>query len=282
MYISYENESGKIDLNSGRWRLKEIEGLGLCEKLETKVSYQGIDGSELISAVTESRTITMSGDILIKEKGTAEITRAIKILNKGGTLKIQAGGKRRKIKVRCAYFRAEKGDKRANYQQFVLQLTADYPFFEEFTGKKISLFYREDLIKDSFTLPCMFSRRISRIKAVNSGDVKCMPKVYIICQKEGNSGNITLINHTTEKQFSLDYSMTAGEEICIDFENRKITSNIKDKNGGNLLSYMTQDSYLSEFYFEEGINDIEVLSLGEGSEMTAFCEYNPKFVEAVV
>jgi len=284
MHISFENEQGKIDLNGTRWRLKEIEGLGLCEKNETVVTYPGIDGSELISAATEKRTIIMSGDIILKDKGINELSNAVRIFNKSGTLKIWSGHKKRKIECRCSYFRAEKRDKQGHIQPFVIQFTADNPFFEDFEKQKISLFYREDLIEDSFTLPCEFSRRVSRVNIINSGDTASMPKVYIFCEREGDGEEIRLINHTTGKSFSLSYAMTEGEEICIDFENRKITSNIKNEanNYGNLLPFMPSDSFLSEFFLDTGVNDVEMFSMGADAKTSAYCIYGAKYIEAVI
>lgn len=284
MRFIYENACGRIDLNSGRWKIKEIEGLGLCEKLETKASYPGIDGSELIMSAVESRTITISGDINLKDAGAKEIARAIRVLNTSGTFKIHAGDKKRKIAARCTYFKAEKTDRRASFQPFVLQLEAGYPFFEDEKAEKGSLFYREDVIENSFTLPCVFSRRVSRVNLVNRGDVPCMPKVYIICLAAGSATKVEFKNHTTGKHFALDYKMRKGEEICIDFENRKISSNLSDSksNYGNLLPFMATDSFLSEFYLDVGSNDVETMSLGEGSEMTAFSEFSAKFIEAVI
>ncbi|MBE7028130.1 MAG: hypothetical protein E7407_03745 [Ruminococcaceae bacterium] len=284
MHISFENEQGKIDLNSTRWRLKEIEGLGLCEKNETIVTYPGIDGSELISSVTEKRTIIMSGDILLMDKAMSELSKAVRIFNKSGTLKIQSGHKKRKIKCRCSYFHAEKAEKKGHFQPFVIQFTADNPFFEDFEKQKISLFYREDLIKDSFTLPCEFSRRVSRVDIINSGDTDAMPAVYILCEKKGDGEEVRLTNHTTGKSFSLNYTMSTGEEICIDFENRNITSNIKNEanNYGNLLPFMSTDSFLSEFFLDTGVNDVEMFSLGANSKVTAYCIYGEKFIEAVI
>lgn len=277
MHITYENEIGRIDFTSKVWRLKAIEGLGLCAKREVLVTYPETDGSELLSLTSDTREIFLSGDIILEKRDNREISRAIRVLNKSGVFKICSGGKRRKIRARCISFTVKQSDKKAVFQPFVLQLTADCPYFEDFEPKRLSLFKRNDLISTEFTLPCVFTERISRIKAINAGDVPCMMKLHVLCKKNAYAG-IELINHTTEKNFRLDYHLSDGEEIIIDFENRKI----ENADGADLISYMNSDSFLSELYLAEGINDIEMLSLGEGSDMIAWCEFSPKYIEAVI
>lgn len=287
MYIVYENELGRINLNGGVWRIKEIEGLGLAEKNVSVITYPGADGQELLESVTTSRIITMSGDILRKGEPPAEIKRAIRILNKQGVLKIQAGGRKRKISCRCSLFSAPQSDRNAVFQQFVLQLTADCPYFEDFEAKKYSLFSREDKVSGSFTLPCVFTERISSVQLINSGDTSAVPRIFIVCEKDGEDSEnygIEIINHTTGQTFTLLYQMSCGEEICVDFENRTVKSNIEaaENNGGNLIIYMSQDTFLSDFSLCEGVNILETKSLDASCKTSAFCEYSNKYIEAVI
>jgi len=181
MYIAFENEHGKINLNGGIWRVKEIEGLGFLRKSERVITFSGRDGQELIESVAHSRTITIAGDILRRGARSSELERAIGILNGDGVLKIQVGSKQRKISCRATVFSAETSERNAVYQKYVLQLTADNPYFEDFEAVKVSLFLREDMISDSFTVPCVFTRRISSVRVINAGDAISMPSVYAVC-----------------------------------------------------------------------------------------------------
>ena len=283
MKITFENDSGIIDLNGGVWRIKEIEGLGFLPKTVKVIRYNGIDGQELLASVTHSRDITISGDIIRRDKVSGELSRAIHILDKPGFLKIRIGTKMRKIKARASVFSADTKDRNNVYQSFVMQLTCDYPYFEDFSATRLSLFTRKDLIKDKFTLPCVFTKRTSRINVINSGDVVSRPVVYLVCKTEPQSDDyaIELLNHTKNQYFKLDYKMAKGEEICIDFEKRTVTS-LKGEEETNLIGYISDDTFMSEFFLDTGTNDLECLIYGDGAEITAVCEYSAKYKEAVI
>lgn len=287
MEAIFENEVGRVDLNGEVWRIKDIDGLGLVDKICSVVTYPDSDGQELIRAVTHGRIITISGDVKRNESISNELTRAMRIFNKPGTLKIIYGSKKRKIACRCTSFIAEAKDRNPVYQTFVMQLTADYPFFEDITSKKVSVFLKEDLIKDSFTLPCVFTKRISRRNILNSGDEVAAPIFYAVCKESGTEntdGGIIIKNHTIGKSFKLNYKLSKGEEVTVDFENRTVQSNIKtsENNNGNLIIYMSDDTFLSDFYFETGINDIECINCDADGEITMVSEYTNRYIEAVI
>ena len=265
------------------WRIKEIEGLGFLPKTANVIRYHGIDGQELLSSNTYARDITISGDIIRRDKVSYELSRAIRILDKPGFLKLRLGAKTRKIKARATVFSADTKDRNNVYQSFVMQLICDYPYFEDFDTTRLALFTRDDLIKDTFTLPCVFTKRTSRINVINSGDVESRPVIHLVCKSEPQSEDyaIELINHTKNQYFKLNYKMTAGEEICIDFANRTVTS-YKDKDETNLIGYISDNTYLSDFYLDTGTNDLECLIYGDGAEITAVCEYSAKYKEAVI
>lgn len=286
MYIAFENELGKINLNGGVWRVKDIEGLGLLEKTVSVVTYPDTDGRELLSAVTHSRDITISGDVLRRGEVKNELSRAMRILNRNGFLIIHTGSKKRKIACRCNVFSAGTKERNAVYQTFVMQLTCDYPYFEDFEERRVSVFKREDLIKDTFTPPCVFTKRVSRTDILNSGDTDTRPVFFIVCESAQSDGSfgIKIINHTTNQSFELLYKIQAGEEITVDFSDRTVTSNIKsvENNRGNLIGFMSMDTFLSEFYFEPGFNDIECLNMDGNSSLSCVCEYTNKYIEAVI
>ncbi len=285
MKITFENKNGIIDLNGGVWRIKEIEGLGLCEKTVDVLRYPDTDGQEVLSSATYHRDITISGDILRRDKVSSELTRAIKILNNPGFLKIQAGTKKRKIACRVNLFSAGTKDRNAVYQSFVMQLVCDYPYFEDIAENKLSLFAREDLIENSFTLPCVFTRRTSRVTVVNSGDEITRPKILLVCKNEAQDEDfgIEIINYTLNQHFILNYKMASGEEICISFDDRTIKSNLKTDSGDtNLIGYLGEDTFLSEFYLATGVNDLECIFYGKDCEIMAVCEYSNKYAEAVI
>lgn len=275
MLIEFKNDLGKIVLGSNReTRIIEVDGVGLAPKTRNTVNYAGIVGQNKLSETVNARTITIKGDI--KSSSPQNIlTRMIRILNNSGTLILRVGSKRRCISAECTNF--DISDRNSAYQPFILQFICDYPYFSDITQTNIYIFEVEKRLKTTFTLPCVFSERIIKQDIYNSGDVICEP-IFEITALTGSekSGNITIENTTTAQQITLNYTLSEGEVITVDIENRKITS---DKNADIIYS-LDDDSYLSDFWLEKGSNVISVTN-GSGGEISVICKFCNKYIEAV-
>ncbi len=283
--LKYENKLGILRFGGGNspfpYKIINIEGLSFVPKQYTTTQYANIPGQIATGGIEPARTITISLDI--QKCDTFTMANFNRVLSEPGELYISAGHRRRKIKCRCADFVQD--SRRKIYQPLVIQFMCDDPFFEDFNSTKLSLFERKDLISGTFTLPCVFTKRIHRVNIINAGQKETEPSVILYCKSQGENENcnITLTNHTSGVKFILNYKLNKGEEVIINFADRTIKSNMKmeNNNDGDLIVYMSNDSFLSKFKLVPGVNDIECIIDDPGCDASAVCEYSSKYIEAV-
>lgn len=282
MHLIYENDIGKISFSgSGKetWRIKEITGLELPGKNFNVVSYAGQDGQETISEMAAPRVITISGDVCSMDMLQHELSRAVRILNKPGRLKLYLGNRQRKIDCRVNAF--ELVPRSGVYQPFVLQLIADKPFFEDFKNLSVGVFSRMDMVGNDNILPMALTGRSSEVNINNLGHVKTEPIFYVYNISggtgEASENGFEILNHTTGQHIRLNYSTIDNEIITIDLPGRKITSN---KNG-NLIQYISNDTFLSDFWLSVGANTIEAINNNPNEDINVVCEFTNQYIEAV-
>jgi len=311
--ITYENKLGKLQLGGGRdthiWRILEADGLGLTAKQFNTVTYPTEIGQHTMSETINARTITLKCDIRSPKGAQFEIARALRILNRPGTLTIHSGITKRKINARCAA--AEQGERHGGYRVFVMQFLCDYPYFEDTCHTNVPIFRRENLIgsgrrwyfdetaafhsqpisTNQFILPCMFSRRTSSANVMNLGDVDTEPVLQIYIQ--GNlfpeaGRKIRITNNATNQtiEMNLDAYIADEAEKERDITKDEITLNIPERTvyniyGENLISILSNDSFLSAFWLECGNNIIEVEN-SVSARCAVMCEFSNKYIEAVL
>lgn len=279
MYMYYENEYGKVNFSFGgnsEINVTAIDGLGIVPKECSCVRFIGEDGQTTVTSSVGARTITISGDI--KLSSPSRLSAVLKTLNFPGYLYMAFKEKRRRIYCNNAVF-VENGRNRL-FMRFSLQFTADYPYFKDFVPRKQYLYQRIKLIKTNFTMPCMFSRRENRAEVINYSEFACEPVLYIINTEtsavSGGSG-YEILNKTTGQAIKLETTSQEGEIIVVDIPERTVTSNFR----GNILTCLSEDTYLSDFWLEPGNNIIEAVNRNSGEQITAACEYSGKYIEAV-
>lgn len=150
--------------------------------------------------------------------------------------------------------------------EFVVYITVPRFYWLAASASQQYVFYRMDKISGSFTLPCVFTERLSRSVVKNGGDVPVYPIFTLVC--EASVDSVTVQNHTNDGIITLNRSLTAGESIEIDCENGKVTSSIS----GNILNSITADSDF--FALDCGENDIECTATG----VTLSAQFNERFV----
>lgn len=312
LYITYQNENGKLDFNGGSghfpWRILEIDGLGLSGKSFHTAAYPSSVGQKTLSETVGARTISIQCDVnsIASSYGAArsnqwEISKALKILNEPGTLLIRDGRRTRKIDARCV--EAAQGERYGGYTVFAMQFVCDYPYFEDQQMQTIPIFKCENLIgngtrwyldngvmksepieKKSFKLPCLFSRRITETNIINVGDVNTEPIIRIHMQGgtytgiDGETGTLVIHNRSTKQDILLNLQEAENvTEIIIDIPKRIIVSQDKQ----NLIHYLAPTSFLSDFWLQTGQNLIKVENYLSNS-CSVECEFSNKYVEAVI
>ena len=87
-----------------------------------------------------------------------------------------------------------------------------------------------------------------------------------------------MINHTTGQQLVLERAAAAGEVVTIDIPNRQIVSSLD----GDVTSVISQDTYLSDFWLDVGVNDVEAVSYATGERIGVVMTYYNQYVEAIL
>lgn len=293
LHITYQNENGKLDFKGGNgrnsWRILEIDGLGIAPKSFNTAQYPATVGQRTLSETTGARTITIQCDvnsIASHYGGTSsnrwEISKALKILNEPGTLLISDGTRVRKISARCV--EAVQGERHGGYSVFAMQFVCDYPYFEDKDTSKVPLFKIEHLLKSTFTLPCMFTRRIAKADVINIGDVDTEPIIRIRLNggtyngTAGTPGTLIIRNESTKQEIELNLGDAENTtEVTVDIPNRKIYS----QDNKNLIHHLAPTSFLSDFWLQKGQNLIGVDNYISESCVVE-CEFSNKYIEAVI
>lgn len=255
-------------------QVTDISGLALPKKIRNTASYAGIAGNVLLSETVSARTITVSGDIKISDYSDMLISKMLRILNNSGTLYIK-NGKRRCIQ--CSSSEIEFSKPSRVYREFVIQFTADYPYFTDNDYKTAYLFSRVKNIIMPFTFPRIFSKRMNEAVIYNSGDTRIFPIITIKFSSDSlNDASILLNNNTTGKSLSIIYSAKKNEIITIDIQNRTVQSNLF----GDIISSISDDSYLSDLYLDLGKNNLNMIFTNCGSASSE-CSYKNNYIENI-
>lgn len=284
MVLIYENEKGSLMLGGkgNPWRLTDSSGFGLPEKSYQRAEYITRPGRVTLREKAESRVMTLRGDFA---GSVSEISKAMGILNVPGVLSIYHGERVRRINAYCTHCEFLK--KKGVYREFVLQFTADNPYFEGEKALVVPLFLRVDKVSGSFALPCIFTERFFDITIKNGGAVRTEPVFVISCVKKNGDepeAIIRLENRSTAKVFQLNYAMEEGETIVVDIGGRRVTSDRKteENNDGNLLYFLSEDTFLHQLYLEQGENDFSFSTDNSDTEYAVQCRFKELFLEAVI
>ena len=276
--ITFENEIGKIDIcggSGGFIKCLAVEGLGIPQKEFNAVVYTNESGQRTQNARDLPRTITISGDLI---GGQYELSYLNKVLYLEGILTFYLGKKVRCIKARCSQF----GDPTRYGERIkncVMQFTCDKPEFSDYVKTVMILFKRYNTFEDEFTLPCVFTGRVSEAVVHNAGDLKAEPVIKIknLTDTTTLTPGVIVTNHTTGQHIMLNHTIKNGEEIVIDVSDRKVTSNTD----GNIITSISDDTFLDDFWIDIGENNISVKKLDGDQDLLVTLEYSNLYVEAV-
>lgn len=281
MNITYKNKLGEVVFGGGgmesAWRITALSGLGLAEKNVTVSSYIGQAGNIVTSSFVGGRAITITCDLKAGYDIQRVLSRTLTILDTNGEMVINIGFAVKKIKCRLAA--VSEGERDCVFRRYVFQFAADFPYFEDLEKTYIGVYAVENLVDSDFTLPGILSKRISR-QTINYAGAAAAEPVFVInavkvAQGESNSG-VYIKNHTTGQVIKLNYQAHENEEITIDVPNRKIYNS----EGTDLISKISDDTFLDGFLLLPGENDIEAVNSGVNTTLTVICEYSNLYREA--
>ncbi len=278
MKLVYENGLGRAEMYGGgdnNIRISAVEGL--CVPPYERRSYTSFDFDGAVESGRHMtrRTIAVGGDMKANAREAADV---IKIFSEPGKLKILTNDFEREINV--AACEAEYANKYNGYVKFALSLICDDPYFYDAEETRLGLYVREKLIDSTSVFPLMFSRRTTSASIAVQSDREVEPTIIILGgQRNGDGeGRIVIENILTGALFTLNYVPEEDEMITLDIKERTITSNLN----GNLISYITDDSFMSDLVI--GKNGAQFVTTGHGATgyITAYIIYKNKFLEAMV
>ncbi len=274
--IVYKNERGQISFdgsgskNESDAGLIGCEGFGLPTPEYKHIEFAAENGVTETGKKDAARTITLSGDI------QSDIRSYInRVFHMPGELFV--GNK----KIKCKCIRPPEFSPRGGkIFAFAVQLQADYPYFTDAVQTKIPIYGLTNLVTDTFELPCVFTKRVSRGNVKNTGEKYVYPVIVITGTGASSetSGSITITNHTLNASVVINHVLSDGEVITLDFATRKIKSSVS----GNVTNLISDDTDLSKFYFEVGDNDIEFCTTAQTQTLRAAAKYYNEYYSAEV
>ena len=281
LVVKYKNSLGTVEMfgdSRGDLRITAIEGLGLVEREYETAVYSGYDGQETLNSRAVARCITLAVEIC-SQNAPGVMRDVLTVLSCEGTLFVENENINRRIecsRVQCPdATRVMKGQ----ISTFAVQFTCDNPFFEDGADTVAPLYQRVKLLESPFSLETMFGDIVLGAEILISGHISVEPclTLYYPTALEGVE-NITVTNESTGAFVSLDYAPQNDDTVVIDIKNRRVTSSVC----GNLISKLSDDSFLGDFVLVRGINRLSVDVGQVTSDFTIECRYSNLYGEAVI
>ncbi|MBO5454738.1 MAG: phage tail family protein [Clostridia bacterium] len=262
--------SGKSDTD---YVIKSVSGLSVPERNYECISYYGADGKTTLNSFFSSRIITLSADIYNCNKTL--MRRTSKILFNEGTLTVTEGHIKKMISYKP--LKLDFGERHGLIQSFAFQIECDNPYFYDVFNTTRAIYTRKNNITSPFTLPTVFSTRVSETVIVNNGDVKVYPTVVISPASSSDaSGTYTISNLTTGASIMFSLTCQSGEKITADFAKRTITSSLK----GSIANSLKKGN-MSDFFLSKGENIITCTCSNTSVSPNSILIFKNHYTEAI-
>lgn len=285
MQFEFANKRGAVIFGGGSrndFNLTKIEGLGLVEKTAQSAAFFGQPGQETINVTSGSRVITASGDLLKFERRI--FANMMSVFDIPGIFTIIfPDGERRLIDV--SYSSVTPGEEHGQWQQYVIQMHCDYPYFRSSNEKLFRAYEKINHLDSGFSLPGIFTTEYGRQVLNYEGNAPCTESQFIIYVSEKNDVELTedegigisINNVTTNECIKFEYEMSAGDMFKINIGARQITN----RSGEDLTRFISNDTFLDGFHLEPGHNFISVYNYQGNLEVKVMMFYTDHYAEAV-
>lgn len=278
MKIKLYNKSKSVTLGGSMnsatpFAVREIEGLGLTDKKFTAITLYGEPGRITTNVHDEARAVTISADARCGDDFQKDFATLTDILDGEFTMEIHAKSAR-KINARCEAFSI--GRRHGQYREFTMQFLCDFPYFTDLEPTVKGVHNRTNLITTQTVLPAMFTSRTSNADIGYEGGVKTAPTFIVEILSSGSSG-IIIENATHGEKITLNYNADLGEIITINLAD----GTVANADGDDLCEYISNDTFLEEFYLHPGENRIKVTNISTSSTCSVRCEYMNRYREGV-
>lgn len=286
MRIILTNEYGSFEMGGGGHpmaRVYDIAGIGLPSKETQSVVFAGQSGRTVTDIRDVERTITIGFDFY---GGVHEIEKLYKCIYHPVEIQFFTGSSRRKISGRCVAATDIEKIIYHRWSKLVLQFVCDDPYFRDLYPEKIGIAAITDKLPNVYedgewyvSLPAVATERVNSRAVRNYGDTVIYPVIRLYNNKEvAATGNITVTNETTGKAITLEYLMSANEEVTVDIPRRTITSDVS----GDITNYISDDTALGDFFLAIGENTLSAASSGETDDIIAELEFYNNYIAVVI
>lgn len=279
MQLTYKSKGGMVTMGGGLNPLINItamSGFELPAKEYETVSYATENGVTATGEKDLARTITLTGDLL---GGQNEIAKALKAFYYEGSLFCDFGRIKRKIDCKCINIEDMERQMNCGINTFTVQFQCDCPYFNDWYDTIQSLAGYKNLVTDTFTLPCIFTKMLQEGDISNNGDKIIYPKIEISAFTEPTESEavLTVTNHTTGAVIKVNHVMRNGETVTMDLATRQILSSID----GRITSHISDDTVLSDFFLDVGDNSLSFETSDTLQPLTAKIIFNKIYIMAV-
>lgn len=252
--IKYQNSVGTVTMcgvYGSEIGITSLSGFGLPTKSYTNIEFAFENGLTEIGCKDTKRTITIGGEM--NDKSGYLRRNMSRVLHESGELICSNEIERRKIGVKTVK-PPEFDYQGGGLYSFSFQLQADYPYFTDIHETVTNIYSLKNLVTETFTLPCIFTKSLSEGVAHNIGDKYTYPILTVENTSDSKlTGPITVTNITTGAFVKINRDLAQNECVTIDLETRDILSS-KD---GDVTSSISDDTDLSAFYLKIGENKLK-------------------------
>ncbi len=275
--LSFTNPLGKVDMTGGgtsHIRIISVSGLEFVPKNYGVIRFSDTDGIETVTENHTERTITGKGDIFFKSY--EEVKRLQSVFMEKGEITVTKNGRKFKCGYKPGKFETQREGR--YILSFVFQVICDSPFFTAETSESVYLRKRINMVSGTgVTLPAVFTKREQKVSVINKGHKRTEPVIKITYAKplSGSlNGGIVIKNNTTGKFIKFTGKAKDYTAFDIDIKQRKVLS----KDGADISSCLSDDTYLSEFFLNVGVNEIEVINSNLSEDISAKLEFDPLYL----
>ena len=264
----------KMDGGGGNspFKILSAEGLGYMAQNASTVSYPFSGGQKTLSRSPGARLITISAEAA--EGGANYEGTLAAIAHDSGRLEIIHGEKRVYAQCYISNLNVTRA-KGSEYERYVLQFTCDYPYFRESVPDRVSLFERKKLLTGKFTLPMVFSERITEGRLTVRGDRDVYPHISVRGLSYDEEFPLEIVSETTGAVLRLVLPAGKYELITFDLWNGRIYCGQND-----LTKYLDDESFMSDFYLVRGENHIEIRAMDVSVNTSASVSFENEYFSA--
>ena len=264
---------GSIDFSlASKYVFTSVEGLNGANTTRQENTYAGLDGADYSDILYQPEMLTIKGFICAgsRQEMTALRANLFRILNgkDSGTLFYKTGDRQYFTEVQTA--KPLTGERMQNILPFTVYFERNKVLWKRNITHNYDIYRRENKLKTTFTLPCVFSTRDTVTTVYNGGDLPADSIITITgTTPSGKAGaqGIEIKNNTTGEGLYLDCAVEQRETITIDTANTTVISSLR----GNMMNYLLSKSMF--FKLPLGESEIEVVNQNPANELAATIQY---------